>query len=947
MKTAIIAVLIMLAVVLAALPAAAQEGGANTAAQDLPGATAAGDIGRVLIVHDQDDDDLLPGQLASLLGHFFVTTEIVEEEFYEPGSLAAYDAVFYIGGTHKAINPAFLEDIYASEKPVAWMGRGLDWLNAEYPLDKYGIGYSRVETAEPFTQVSYKDTDLRKTDPVASVTYVADEGRAEVLSWMDNGSESAPYLVHGGNFWYFADIPMFSNSPEGASGDSAYLVLADVLHDILNQPHPEEHRAMVRIEDVHPMSDISKLDALVDYLYQKRIPFGVGLIPVYINPGTGEEVHLSDRPEFVEAIKRAETKGGTIVLHGYTHQLYGVTAIDHEFYDNRTGTFPSGESVESISSRIETALAEVNEQGIYPRIWETPHYNASDLTHSVVAEYFDVVWERRDAPFFPYVVQLEKTDQIGLPETLGYIRGADRTAEKLVSMAAKQKVVRDGYASFFFHLHIEEGQMHEMVDGLQAQGYDFVSPAVAGGLPYTPPPPPSWVSRVAWRVTQTMGAFLPQSLKDPSGTTLLTLLAIMIIIYYWGIFLLSRKPPKLKGVFNPDLAFVIIIPALNEEMVLGKTLDHLLSLPQDNLTVLVVNDNSDDRTLEIANSFRDKRLRVINHPEAEAQQGKGRVLNFAFKYLMASDLVREKGADNVIYGVLDADGRVQSNILEAVNPYFSKPDVGAVQTGVRINNANTNILTKWQNFEFLAFARLAQKAREHLGSVGLGGNGQFVRLSALASRGDDPWTDCLTEDLDLGINLMLAGWENHYCSDTFISQQGVPEMRPLIKQRTRWFQGHMTCWRHIPALASLDGPLSARIDTIYYLLAPLMVFIFLPSSLLFVFWTIFFILSGASSVIVDPVEFFPTAIVWYIFSFGAVPTVVWTFWREEKEMSGVKAFIYAHVFAFFYVVWFVAGVKAIYRLARGEGSWVKTARSDETAAGKVGGGTLGSFLKKS
>ncbi len=931
-----IAVLILFTLLLAALPASAQENNPGAVTGSLPDdAATAAPAGRILIVHDQNDDDTIPRQLASLLGHFPVTSDIVEEEFYEPGSLSRYDAVFYIGGTHKAINPAFLDDVYMSGKPVAWMGRGLDWLGAEHPLSKYGIGYSRVETDEPFTTVSYKDTDLKKTDPVASVTYVSDESKARVVSWMDSNSESAPYLINSGNFWYFADMPMVSRSPEGASGDSAYLVLADVLHDILDQPHAEEHRAMVRIEDVHPNSDIGALDTLVDYLYQKGIPFGVGLIPVYINPGTGEEVHLSDKPDFVEAIKRAEAKGGTIVLHGYTHQLYGVTAVDHEFYDNRTGQFPAGESIESVSSRIETALREVNGQGIYPKIWETPHYNASNLTHSVVAEYFNIVWERRDAPFFPYVVHLEETDQTALPETLGYIRGADRTAENLVSMAEKQKVVRDGYASFFFHLHIQEGQMHEMVDGLQAEGYQFISPAEAAGLPYSPPPPPSWVSRVAWRVTMTMGAFLPQSLKDPSGTTLLTLLAIFIILYYWGIFLLSRKPPKLKGEFNPDLEFVIIIPALNEEMVLGKTLDHLLSLPQKNLTVLVVNDASEDRTLEIANSFRDSRLRVIDHPKAQARQGKGKVLNYAFKYLMASDMVKEKGAENVIYGVLDADGRVQSNILDAVNPYFSKPDVGAVQTGVRINNANTNILTKWQNFEFLAFARLAQKAREHLGSVGLGGNGQFVRLSALATQGDDPWTDCLTEDLDLGINLMLSGWENHYCSDTFISQQGVPEMRPLIKQRTRWFQGHLTCWRHIPALSKMDGPLSARIDTIYYLLAPLMVFIFLPSSLLFVFWTFFFLLSGASSVMVDPVKFLPTAIVWYMFSFGAVPTVVWTFWREEKDMSGVKAFIYAHVFAFFYVVWFVAGVKAIYRLARGEGSWVKTARTDETTIGEA------------
>jgi hypothetical protein len=70
-------------------------------------------------------------------------------------------------------------------------------------------------------------------------------------------------------------------------------------------------------------------------------------------------------------------------------------------------------------------------------------------------------------------------------------------------------------------------------------------------------------------------------------------------------------------------------------------------------------------------------------------------------------------------------------------------------------------------------------------------------------------------------------------------------------------------------------------------------------------------------------------LVWYLFSFGAVPTVVWTFWREEKDMSGWKAFLWAHIFSFFYVFWFFAGIKAVIRLARGEGSWAKTSRVEE------------------
>lgn len=911
-------------------PAAAQDGIPGVERDGIAAADSAdGPSPRLLIVHDQDYDDELASQLAALLGHFSTEISIVEEEFYERGRIEDSEAVFYIGGTHRKINTAFLDDIAATEKPVVWMGRGIDWFGARYPLsDIYGLAYSRVDASDSFTSVSYKERSLAKTDPVAAISHVTDDSRARVVAWMEGSGGREPYLISSGNFWQFADIPMIA-----ADDSSAYLVLADALHDALGQPHETSHRAMVRIEDVHPNVDTIYLNQIVNYLYNQEVPFAIALIPVYINPDTGEEIHLADRPEFVKSVKEAQRKGAVVVLHGYTHQLYGLTGVDHEFWDNRAGSFPKGETEESIREKVEAGLREAQAEGIEPVIWETPHYNASDLVHKVVADYFDVAWERRDAPFFPYTVTFPDTGQLILPETLGYIRGEDRPAADLLEVAADQKVVRDGYAAFFFHLHIKEAQMREMINGLREEGYEFTSPAQAAGLPWTPPEPPSWLSKAANSISIHVGALVPHGLKELSSATVLTLLAIFIIFYYWGIFLLSRKPPPFRGKYDPDLMFVIVVPALNEELVIGKTLDHLTSLKNDNLLILVVNDDSDDRTRDIVLQYPKDRVKLIDHPRAQARQGKGRVLNYAFRYLMASDIVKKLGADKVIYGVLDADGRVEENVVTAVNPYFADPRSGAVQVGVRISNADTNILTKWQNFEFLAFARLAQKAREHIGSVGLGGNGQFVRMSALSSLGPEPWTDCLTEDLDLGIRLMLNGWQNHYCARTFVSQQGVPTMRPLIRQRTRWFQGHLTCWRHIPALSARHKQMSARIDTIYYLLAPLMVFIFLPSSLLFVLWSLYFIATGMTTITFSPQDYIPAILVWYLFSFGAVPTVVWTFWREEKEISGWKAFFWAHVFSFFYVFWFVAGINAVVRLARGEGSWEKTRRVKEAPSG--------------
>ncbi len=45
------------------------------------------------------------------------------------------------------------------------------------------------------------------------------------------------------------------------------------------------------------------------------------------------------------------------------------------------------------------------------------------------------------------------------------------------------------------------------------------------------------------------------------------------------------------------------------------------------------------------------------------------------------------------------------------------------------------MLARMQDMEFVIYTEVFQRGRRHLGSVGLGGNGQFMRLSAMLSLG--------------------------------------------------------------------------------------------------------------------------------------------------------------------------------------------------------------------
>ena len=126
---------------------------------------------------------------------------------------------------------------------------------------------------------------------------------------------------------------------------------------------------------------------------------------------------------------------------------------------------------------------------------------------------------------------------------------------------------------------------------------------------------------------------------------------------------------------------------------------------------------------------------LLSRKAPDARQGKGEALNAAIRFLTSSGRLAGRDPDQVIVVVVDADGRLDPHAVTAVSPYFADPMVGAVQIGVRINNRGSSRLARMQDMEFVIYTEVFQRGRRHLGSVGLGGNGQFMRLSALLSLG--------------------------------------------------------------------------------------------------------------------------------------------------------------------------------------------------------------------
>jgi cellulose synthase/poly-beta-1,6-N-acetylglucosamine synthase-like glycosyltransferase len=307
---------------------------------------------------------------------------------------------------------------------------------------------------------------------------------------------------------------------------------------------------------------------------------------------------------------------------------------------------------------------------------------------------------------------------------------------------------------------------------------------------------------------------------------------MLVLLVFWpsynlvlAVFVWWR--PKPGGPEVPSrhpLHYWIIIPALNEERVVANTVRSALALDgaRTPVQVVVVDDGSDDRTPHVLAEIDDHRLHVLRRNLPDARKGKGEALNHAYRYIRG--IAEEDGfVHRTIVGVIDGDGRGEPGMLSEITAYFAQRNVGAVQCRVRIHN-RTNLLAFLQDLEFGCVVDASQSLRDVVGTVGLGGNGQFVRLATLMELGDAPWSACLVEDLELGLRVHLLGQRIRYATHATITQQGLVDVHRLLRQRTRWGQGNLQCLGYVPKLLRAKHVGSvALLEFLQYLLTPWLV----------------------------------------------------------------------------------------------------------------------------
>jgi uncharacterized protein YdaL len=426
-------------------------------------------------------------QLAALLGHFQVSTTVVGANDYQPRSIEANDITFYVGFSASNNVPAkFLDDMIRTEKSVVWLNTGFREACQRPDFRRHwGFVVNRFDSTSQFVSVRHNQMLFAKGEPNLNIVEITDRRNVTVVATAQSvgGKRDVPYIVHAGNLIYVADSPFAS-----AGSTDRYLLFADLLHDILGEQHEEAgHSALIRIEDVNPMENPDRLREIADMLSGRGIPFLVGVSPFYVNPGEGIRVSLSDKPDLVDALKYMVQNGGTIVMHGVTHQYRGITGSDYEFWDESSNGPIKDETVEGISRKMDSGIQEFMRNGLYPLIWETPHYTASTKFYQTIVKYFSSAMEQRlsiedfdFSQFFPYIIYHDLYGQRVYPENLGYVPLDDdiekgrASVKAIVDGARAHLAVRDGFAACFFHAFVDIRLLEELVDQVQALGYTYI-----------------------------------------------------------------------------------------------------------------------------------------------------------------------------------------------------------------------------------------------------------------------------------------------------------------------------------------------------------------------------------------------------------------------------------------------------------------------------------------
>ncbi|MEJ2887963.1 bifunctional polysaccharide deacetylase/glycosyltransferase family 2 protein [Actinomycetospora aeridis] len=408
--------------------------------------------------------------------------------------------------------------------------------------------------------------------------------------------------------------------------------------------------------------------------------------------------------------------------------------------------------------------------------------------------------------------------------------------------------------------------LDRLIPELQAQGYRFVTPEVAVGLPADNRPVPL-ADHLAGGVA--IGLVAVAGVVVDVLTWLLLVVGVLVVLRLVLMLVVARRHHRQRHApgftWGPPVTepVSVIVPAYNEKENIAATVRSLVASAHP-VEVIVVDDGSTDGTADIVDALRLPRVRVVR----QANGGKPAALNTGIAH-----------ARHELIVMIDGDTVFEPSTVGRLVQPFADPTVGAVAGNAKVASRR-GLLARWQHIEYVMGFNVDRRVYDVLRCMPTvpGAIGAFRRRVLLAVGGVSD--DTLAEDTDLTMAICRSGWRVVYEDSARAWTEAPATLPQLWRQRYRWSYGTMqSMWKHRRAV--LESGASGRFGraglahlAVFQVLLPLLaplVDIFLVYGLLFldpvttlVAWSTVQAIQLVAAVIAFRLEREPAGVLWLL-----------------------------------------------------------------------------------
>lgn len=245
-----------------------------------------------------------------------------------------------------------------------------------------------------------------------------------------------------------------------------------------------------------------------------------------------------------------------------------------------------------------------------------------------------------------------------------------------------------------------------------------------------------------------------------------------------------------EGVFHGEVTVTALIPAHNEEKLIGATIQSLMNQDRKPDRIIVIADNCTDETAKVAKKFKVEVVKTKGN-----DQKKAGALN-----QVLSKLLPTLGENDTVM-IMDADTVLRQGFISAAVKRFTDDRGLSAIGGLFFGENVPGLLAQIQKNEYTRYSREIDRRKGRV--FVLTGTASIFRARSLrtvaeqrgfllpGTNGQVYDTHALTEDNELTIGLKSLGALMSSPSECMVETELMPDLKSLWRQRLRWQRGAM------------------------------------------------------------------------------------------------------------------------------------------------------------